>query len=61
VPIGVLLLAAALVFLLGVGLGQALRDGADVGGERTVERTLDPESLPPPPETVTVTVTVASP
>ena len=55
-PLLVLLsLAALLVFLLGVALGQALEANPAPGGTQTLVRTLRP--LPLAPETVTVTVT----
>ena len=44
-----LLLAALLVFVLGVGVGQALRDGPAPPRDVTTERTLDPSELPPVP------------
>ncbi len=50
-----LLLGAALVFAVGVALGQALRD-EPVAGERTEVRTLRPGTVARP-RTVTVTVT----
>jgi ferric-dicitrate binding protein FerR (iron transport regulator) len=52
-----LLLAAAAIFVLGVGVGQALRDGPAPPAEVTYERTLEPLELPPAVETVTVTAT----
>jgi cytoskeletal protein RodZ len=57
----VLLLLAAALFLLGVGLGQALEEAPDPGGTRTEIRTLKPLELPPERETVTETVTVTAP
>jgi hypothetical protein len=47
--------ATALVFLLGIALGQAL-DAAPEQGTRTQVRTLRPLALAPARETVTVTV-----
>jgi hypothetical protein len=48
-------LALAVAFLLGVGLGKTI-DEADVDeGTRTSVRTLTPQQLPPARETVTVT------
>jgi hypothetical protein len=44
------------VFALGVGLGQALRDNTPPEGTVTQVRTLAPATLAPEPETVTVTV-----
>jgi drug/metabolite transporter (DMT)-like permease len=56
-----ILLAAvgvAIVFLAGVGLGQALHDNPDTTGTQTLVRTLHPLPLVPvAPHTVTVTVT----
>jgi hypothetical protein len=51
-----LLVVAAAIFGLGVGLGQALRDGETPSGTRTQVRTLKPLPLAPARETVTVTV-----
>ena len=46
-----------LVFVLGVGLGQALNDNPSPGGTQTLVRTLKPLPLAPAArETVTVTV-----
>ena len=45
----------ALVFALGVALGQALNDNAKPGRNRIFVRTLEPSTLPPVRETVTVT------
>jgi hypothetical protein len=53
-----LLVAAAAFFLAGLGLGQALDDSPDPGGEQTLVRTLKPLPVAPARETVTVTVTV---
>jgi hypothetical protein len=50
------LLLAAVIFGLGVGLGQALRDSQTPAGSRTHVRTLKPLPLAPARETVTVTV-----
>lgn len=44
----------AVVFAVGVALGEALHDNPTPGGERTTQRTLKP--LPLVPQTVTVTV-----
>jgi hypothetical protein len=54
-----ILLAAAVlvVFALGIGLGQALDDNPETGGQQTLIRTLKPLPLAPAArETVTVTV-----
>ncbi len=53
-----ILLAVAVVFAAGIGLGEALHDNAHPGGTQTLIRTLDPRPLVPVAEnTVTVTVT----
>jgi hypothetical protein len=54
-----ILLAAfvLVVFVLGIGLGQALNDNPQPGGTQTLIRTLHPLPLAPAArETVTVTV-----
>jgi hypothetical protein len=53
----VLALAGALLFALGIALGQALRDNPRPGGAETRVRTLQPLQLPPAQVTVTVTTT----
>lgn len=50
----------AVVFLAGVGLGEALHDNPDTGGTQTVVRTLHPLPLVPVAQN-TVTVTVTNP
>ena len=57
--VGVLL--GTVIFVLGVGLGQTLRDDDLPTGTRTSVRTLKPLPLPPVRETVTVTVTAGGP
>jgi hypothetical protein len=52
------LLAVAIVFLLGVALGESLEDNGASGGSVTSVRTVLP---PPSAPTVTVTVTQTSP
>jgi hypothetical protein len=52
--------AAATVFVLGIGLGRALEDEPDPR-TRTLVRTLKPVELPPARETVTLRVTVTAP
>jgi hypothetical protein len=47
------------LFLLGIGLGQALED-QPTAGTRTQVRTLTPLPLAPARDTVTVTVTGSS-
>ena len=59
--VAVSLLFTAVVFVLGVGLGQALRDDDRPAGTRTSVRTLEPLPLAPVRETVTVTVTQTGP
>jgi hypothetical protein len=45
------------VFALGIGLGQALNDNPQPGGNQTLIRTLEPLPLAPAArETVTITV-----
>jgi hypothetical protein len=54
-----ILIAAAVlvVFVVGIGLGQALNDNPKTGGTQTLVRTLEPLPLAPAArETVTVTV-----
>ena len=53
----VLLLFGTVLFVLGVGFGETLRDDDAPAGTRTSVRTLEPLPLPPARETVTVTVT----
>ena len=52
----VLVAAGALLFAIGVALGEALRDNPRPG-VRTQVRTLRPATVAPSPRTVTVTVT----
>jgi hypothetical protein len=54
----ILIVAAVLVvFVVGIGLGQALNDNPKPGGTQTLLRTLEPLPLAPAArETVTVTV-----
>ena len=52
-------LAGVTLFLLGIGLGQALED-QPTSGTRTQVRTLTPLPLAPARDTVTVTVTGSS-
>ncbi|MGE5689514.1 MAG: hypothetical protein ACM33B_03055 [Pseudomonadota bacterium] len=53
-------LVGLLLFLLGIGLGQALDEAPDQG-TRTQVRTLRPLPLAPARETVTVTVSTTGP
>jgi hypothetical protein len=48
-------IALAMVFALGLALGEALHDNPSVGETQTLVRTLRPLPLPPARETVTVT------
>jgi hypothetical protein len=57
--LALLALVGALLFLLGLGLGQAL-DDAPTPAFRTEVRTLRPLPLAPARDTVTVTVTATS-
>jgi len=43
---GIIVLAAILVFALGIAVGQALHDNPDPGGTITLERTLKIPSAP---------------
>jgi hypothetical protein len=52
---GAPLVAAIVLFALGIALGQALEENRGGGETRTSIRTLEPETLPA--QTVTVTVT----
>ena len=51
------MLLIAVVFGLGVALGEALHDNPGSGGSRTYVRTLRPLPLAPAPLTVTVATT----
>lgn len=54
--------ALAVAFVLGIGVGEALHDNPAPGGTQSIVRTLRP--LPPTPAaatTLTVTVTTAGP
>jgi len=53
----VALIVIAVVFGLGLALGEALHDNPSGGGTQTLVRTLKPLALPPARETVTVTAT----
>ena len=56
----VTLVVAAVAFVAGIGLGEALHDDAGEGDTQTLVRTVRP--LPPAPlTTLTVTVTTAGP
>ena len=54
-PLLATVLAAALVFILGMAVGRATEDEVP-DGTQTLERTLRVETLTPAVETVTVTV-----
>jgi hypothetical protein len=47
---------AGIIFVLGIGLGQALEETPPPGGTRTQVRTLEPLPLTAVTETVTVTI-----
>jgi hypothetical protein len=51
-------LGAAVVFAVGIALGEALHDNPQPGGTQTLVRTLTPLQLPPAART---TVTVSQP
>ena len=54
----VILALLVVAFVLGIGVGEALDDQPDLGGNQTLIRTLQPLPITPiPPETVTVTTT----
>lgn len=54
----VLLLLVGVAFVVGIGVGEALHDQPDVGGNQTLVRTLQPLPITPiPAKTVTVTTT----
>lgn len=53
-------LGAAVVFVAGVALGEALQDNSNPGESQTIVRTLNPLPLLPAPAT-TVTVTTSKP
>jgi len=55
--LGVLIVALAAVFAVGLAVGEALHDNPRAGGTQTLVRTLRPLPLAPAAlETVTVTV-----
>jgi hypothetical protein len=54
------LIAGAVLFVAGMGLGEALHDNSKPGGTQTIVRTLNPLPLLPAPAT-TVTVTTSNP
>jgi hypothetical protein len=56
----VFVLAAAVVFVAGVALGEALHENSSSGGSQTIVRTLNPLPLLPAPAT-TITVTTSKP
>ena len=58
IRVALLVVGAAVVFAVGVSLGQALHDNSKPGGTQTLARTLQPLPLAPAAvKTVTVTVT----
>ena len=55
--IALIVVSAAIVFAVGISLGEALHDNPQPGGTQTIVRTLQPLPLAPAArETVTVTV-----
>lgn len=55
--IALIVVGAALIFAVGIALGQALSDNPSPGGTQSLVRTLQPLPLAPAArETVTVTV-----
>ena len=53
-----LLALLGVAFVVGIGVGEALHDQPDVGGNQTLVRTLEPLPITSvPPKTVTVTTT----
>jgi hypothetical protein len=54
------ILALAVAFVVGIGLGEALHDNPKPGGTQTLVRTLHPLPLVPVAQN-TVTVTVTTP
>jgi hypothetical protein len=57
VRIALLVLAGALLFAVGIAVGEALHDNPRPGGTQTRIRTLRPLQVPPANVTVTVTTT----
>jgi hypothetical protein len=55
-----IVVGAALVFAVGIALGEALHDNPKPGGTQSIVRTLKPLPLAPAART-TVTVTVQNP
>jgi hypothetical protein len=55
--VSLLVAAGALLFAVGIAVGQALEDATPPGGTQTLVRTLKPLQLPPARVTVTVTTT----
>jgi hypothetical protein len=55
-----LVVGAALVFAVGIAVGEALNDNPQPGGTQSIVRTLQPLPLAPAART-TVTVTVQKP
>jgi hypothetical protein len=56
----ILTVGAAVVFLAGVGFGEALHENDDPGSTQTILRTLQPLPLAPAART-TVTITTSNP
>ena len=59
--IALVIVCAALVFLLGIAFARTLDERPAPGGAETIVRTLTPVPQASPGETVTVTVTVTNP
>ena len=53
--VAALIVVGAVLFAIGVAVGEALHDNPRPGGTQTRVRTLRPLPLPPARETVTVT------
>jgi hypothetical protein len=54
----VVLALLSVAFVVGIGVGEALHDQPDLGGNQTVVRTLQPVPITPiPAKTVTITTT----
>jgi hypothetical protein len=54
----VVLALLGVAFVVGIGVGEALHDQPDLGGNQTVVRTLQPVPITPiPAKTVTITTT----
>lgn len=56
----IVLVLLGVAFVVGVGVGEALHDQPDLGGNQTLVRTLQPLPITPIPAK-TVTVTTSAP